>query len=255
MRPISRPATLTALALATALSLTACGGDDSGSDATPFSAGADSTSETTTETDSADAETTEAEVTEEPTSEPTQLEVEYDVAAVEFGEPGALTNPGTPLAKGEPAWLNQTATYVDQEVTGPVGLSVLDVRALDASIFDQYSNAADFAEYTPYAITFQQQWFYDIPEGSDPVTTDLFPLMEDGTDAEYLTGQFGFGAAKNTCGLQLPEYDEETKTLVSCIIGLSKDQPITTAMYNGESYMSFMASPDNAYFTQPLSWS
>jgi hypothetical protein len=251
MRPISRPATLTALALATALTLTACGSDDAGSDATPFSAGADSTSEDATDTDAAD----EAEVTEEPSSEPTQLEVEYDVAAVEFGEPGALTNPGTPLAKGEPAWLNQTITYGEEEVTGPIGLSVLDTRELDPSIFDQYSNAADFAEYTPYAITFQQQWFYDIPEGYDPTTTDLFPLMEDGTDAEYLTGQFGFGAAKNTCGLQLPEYDEETKTLVSCIIGLSKDQPITTAMYNGESYMSFVASPDNAYFSQPLSWS
>lgn len=250
MRQISRPATLTALALATALTLTACSGDDAESDATPFSAGSDST-EATTETD---AETADAEETEEPTSEPTQLEVEYDVAAVDFGAPGALTNPGTPLAKGEPAWLNQTATYVDQEVTGPVGLSVLDVRELDPSVFDQYSNAADFAEYTPYAITFQQQWLYDIPEGSDPVTTDLFPIMADGTDAEYLTGQFGFGAAKNTCGLQLPEYDEETKTLVSCIIGLSKDQPITTAKYNGETYMSFIASPDNAYFSQPLSW-
>jgi hypothetical protein len=252
MRPISRPATLTALALATALTLTACGGDDSGSDPTPLAATSDSASDDATETD---AETTEAEETEEPTSEPTELEVEYDVAPVEFGEPGAVTNPGTPLAKGEPAWLNQTATYGEEELTGPVGLSVLDVRALDASIFDQYSNAADFEGYTPYAITFQQQWFYDVPADYDPTTMDLFPLLEDGTDAEYLTGQFGFGAATNTCGLQLPEYDEETKTLVSCIIGLSKDQPVTTAMYNGERYTSIMASPDNAYFTQPLSWS
>ena len=149
-------------------------------------------------TDTAAAETPQAEATEWPAPGPTQRAVQYDVAAVEFGEPGALTNPGTPLAKGEPAWLNQTATYVDQEVTGPVALSVLDVRALDASIFDQYSNAADFAEYTPYAITFQQQWFYDIPEGSDPVTTAPFPPMEDGTDAEYPTGPFGFGAAKHT---------------------------------------------------------
>ena len=254
MRPITRPTTLAALSLAAVLTLSACSGGDDESTTPSFSA-ADATTdggEATTE-DEATEDVVEEEPTEDPT--PTELAVDYDVAAVDFGAPGAVTGPGTPLTKGQPAWLNQTATYGEQELTGPTAVSVLDVRALEPSIFDQYSNAEDFAGYTPYAITFQQQWFYDVPAEYDPTTLDLFPIKEDGSDAEYLTGQFGFGAATNSCGLQLPEYDEETKTLVSCIIGLSKDQPITTAMYNGESYMSFMASPDNAYFTQPLSWS
>lgn len=128
------------------------------------------------------------------------------------------------------------------------------MQTLDTSIFDQYDNAEEFAGYTPYAIVFQQQWFYDVPEGFDPMTTDLFPVKEDGADAEYLTGQFGFGAATNACGLQLPEYDEDTKTLVSCIIGLSKDLPATTAKYNGETYTSVIVSADNTYFAQPLTW-
>lgn len=249
MRPITRPTTLAALSLAAVLTLSACSGGDDESTSPSFSA-ADATTdggEATTED-----EATEDVVEEEPT--PTELAVDYDVAAVDFGAPGAVTGPGTPLTKGQPAWLNQTATYGEQELTGPTAVSVLDVRALEPSIFDQYSNAEDFAGYTPYAITFQQQWFYDVPAEYDPTTLDLFPIKEDGSDAEYLTGQFGFGAATNSCGLQLPEYDEETKTLVSCIIGLSKDLPVTSATYNGETYTSIIASADNAYFNQPLSW-
>lgn len=250
MRPISRPTTLAALSLAAVLTLSACSGGDDESASPSFSA-ADATTDAG---DPAEGETTEDVVEEEPAEDPTELAVDYDVAAVDFGAPGAVTGPGTPLTKGQPAWLNQTATYGDQELTGPTALSVLDVQPLDASIFDQYSNAEDFAGYTPYAIVFQQQWFYDVPAEYDPTTLDLFPIKEDGSDAEYLTGQFGFGAATNACGLQLPEYDEETKTLVSCIIGLSTDLPITTAKYNGETYTSIIASADNAYFAQPLSW-
>lgn len=254
MRRISRPTTLTACALAAALTLSACGGsdDDASTGGTTFSSSTTDGADETTSPD--EAEDVSVEPTEDPSPTPTLLEVEHDVAAVDFGAPGAVTAPGTPLAKGQPAWLNQTATYGDQELTGPIGLSVLDVRALDASIFDQYSNAEEFAGYTPYAITVQQQWFYDVPADFDPSTTDLFPLKEDGSDAEYLTGQFGFGATRNACGLQLPEYDEETKTLVSCIVGLSTDLPVTTAQYNGERYTSIIASADNQYFNQPLSW-
>lgn len=251
MRPISRPTTLAALSVAAVLTLSACSGGDDEETTASLSA-----SDTTTDADeSTDSEATEDVVEEEPSEDPTELSVDYDVPAVEFGDPGAVTGPGTPLTKGDPAWLNQTVTYGEEEVTGPTAVSVLDVRALEPSIFDQYSNAEEFAGYTPYAITFQQQWFYDVPAEYDPTTVDLFPIKEDGSDAEYLTGQFGFGAASNACGLQLPEYDEETKTLVSCIIGLSKDLPVTTAQYNGETYTSIIASQDNAYFSQPLSWS
>lgn len=46
------------------------------------------------------------------------LEVDYEVEAVDFGAPGAVTAPGTALALGQPAWLNQTETYGEDEVSG-----------------------------------------------------------------------------------------------------------------------------------------
>jgi hypothetical protein len=260
MRSTPHPTRLIALVLAAVLGLTACG--DDGTPAPADHATSESPTATATpepddlDVDEAGREETDLDPSDLDDESPALLETEYAVEAVDFGEPGAVTAPGTPLSMGEPAWLNQTVRYGTDEVTGPAGLTVLDIRELDPSVFDSYDNAEDFADKTPYAILFQQQWLYDIPEDRDPQTLALFPMLEDGSDAEYVTagGGLGFGRATNTCGLQLPEYDEETKTLVSCFIGLGTDLPVTTAVYNGEGYASFVVSPDNPYFAQPLVW-
>lgn len=183
------------------------------------------------------------------------LAVDYEVDAVDFGAPGAVTAPGTALGLGQAAWLNQTETYGDQEVSGGVGVAVLQVSELDASLFDQFSNAEEFEGYTPYAVITQHQWLYDTPEGYDPATVDLFPLDATGADPEYLTSGFSLNSPGDSCGLLLPEYDEEARVLVSCFVALAKDGAVVTAAeYNGESYQSFMASSDNPYFPAPVTW-
>lgn len=183
------------------------------------------------------------------------LEVDYEVEAVDFGAPGAVTAPGTALALGQPAWLNQTETYGEDEVSGGVGVAVLQVSELDAALFDQFSNAEEFAGYTPYAVITQHQWLYDSPEGYDPATVDLFPLDATGADTEYLTSGFSLNSPGDSCGLLLPEYDEENRVLVSCFVALAKDGAVvTSAEYNGESYQSFIASSDNPYFPSPVTW-
>lgn len=183
------------------------------------------------------------------------LPVDYEVQPVDFGPAGAVTAPGTALTVGQPAWLNQTVTVGEEEITGGVGVSVLAVRKLDPTIFEQFSNADEFAQYTPYAVVTQQQWLYDIPEDASPETVDLFPIAEDGSDAQYLTSGFSLNSPGDSCGLLLPEYDEENQVLVSCFVALSeRDLRVTSAEYNGETYQSFMASSDNAYFPAPVTW-
>lgn len=183
------------------------------------------------------------------------LPVAHEVEAVDFGTPAAVTPPGTALTVGQPAWLNQTVTFGEEEVTGGVGVSVLAVRKLDPAIFDQFSNADEFAAYTPYAVVTQQQWLYDVPAGSSPQTVDLFPIAEDGTDAQYLTSGFSLNSPGDSCGLLLPEYDEEQQILISCFVALAEEGVrVTSAEYNGETYQSFMASADNPYFPAPVTW-
>lgn len=240
----------TAIALSAAV-LTACSSDSGSDEQTEAPAETEST-EAATEEESAVAEE------ESPSPAATVIETEYDVNAVDFGAPGTTTPPGTALAFGQPAWLNNTTTYYDEDsneqtAEGGVGVSVLEVRALDAAMFEEYSNAEEFAGYTPYAIVIQFQWLYSLPDGEAPDAVDLFPLKEDGSDAEYLTGSFGFGAT-NECGLLLPDYDPEANVAVTCMVGLSTDLPVTSAEYNGETYYSFVASSDNEYFSSPIIW-
>lgn len=225
-----------AAALALALALSGCSGSSGGSGETKERKG------------SGAAAPTQA-------TETGPLEVDYEVEAVDFGAPGAVTGPGTALALGQPAWLNQTETYGEEEVSGGVGVAVLQVSELDAGLFDQFSNAEEFAGYTPYAVITQHQWLYDTPEGYDPSTVDLFPLDASGADTEYLTSGFSLNSPGDSCGLLLPEYDEEARVLVSCFVALAKDGAVvTSAEYNGESYQSFIASSDNPYFPSPVVW-
>ncbi|WP_108718020.1 hypothetical protein [Miniimonas sp. S16] len=247
----SRLTAAAALVLATA-ALTACGGSDD----TPVDTPATSEEAAPEETaENVDAEASE-EPSEEPTEAPTVLSTAYDVQVADLGAPGDTTAPGTPLTFGQPAWVNHTVTY-DTETTVGVGLTVLEVRALDPSMFDSYSNAEEFAGYTPYAVVFQAQFLADAPEGYDLEAPALFPIKEDGSNAEYLvSGMFttAFSSAGDECGLQLPPYDETTRTLVSCFVGLTKDLPIVGAKYDGEDYGAFIATEGNQYVSNPIVW-
>jgi len=56
-------------------------------------------------------------------------------------------------------------------------------------------------------------------------------------------------------GFELPPFDEETNTAVSCFVGLSNSgQPVNGVEYNGEGYYSFVATPGNLYLESPIVW-
>ena len=241
---LNTKSTLISVGLASLLALSACSSEGD-TTTTP------TRDETPVATKDAPEETVE---TEEPTEEPAG---NFDASAVDFGDFAEITAPGTPLTKGEPAWLTDSVVFSgDKEETQfTVGVSVLEVRELDVSLFDQFSNADEFANYTPYAIIVQHTWVEDAPGNNNQRTIDLFPVKEDGSDAEYLTSWLSFSSAGDSCDLELPDYDPATRTLVSCFVGLTEDLPIVTAEYNGEGYYSFIVSSDNEYWDAPLSWS
>lgn len=225
--------------------LTACGTDDAAGTETSSAA----------ETPQAPTEDVTEEVAEEET-EPVEIDRNLDAEAVDFGTPTQVTSPGTELALGEPAWVEHTSTYGEDEVTSVVGLSVLEIREGDPSFFSQYSNAEDFEDYTPYFIITQYQWTEDPPADQSPDAPALFPVADDGSDLEYLTGRFSIFSASDECGLRLPEYDEENRVALSCLVGLGVEgSPVAGAVYNGEGYGAFFATEGNAYVSSPLSWS
>ena len=252
MRSATRAAT-TSAALLAALLLASCGSNDAGADSTPTADAADTTEATETPEETEQAE----EPSEEPSETPTVLSTSYAAEIVDFGAPAETTPPGTQLAFGQPAWVNQTISYGEEEITGGAGISVLSIQPLDASLFDQFSNAEEFEGFSPYAIIYQVQWLYDTPEGYDPKAPALFPIKEDGSDANYLTSGIVttmFSSPGDDCGLQLPPYDEATRTLVTCFVGLTEDQPVVGAEFNGESYGAMFATEGNAYASSPVSW-
>ena len=181
-------------------------------------------------------------------------EESYDYEPVDFGAPGEVTVPGTALALGEPAWLEHTFSGDSGDYTGVQGVSVLDIVAGDASMFDDYSNAEEFEGYTPYLIVTQFQFAADVPES--PATVDLFPMLADGSDAEWLTsGVITLAGPGDECGLNLPDYDEENHTLLQCFVGLSNtDHPVASAEYIAESYTAMFATEGNEYLESPVSW-
>lgn len=208
--------------------------------------------EPTTDADAGAEETETTEVAEEAT-EPA---ADVDYAAVDLGEPGEPTEPGTDLAFGEAAWVERPVDAADEESpTALVGVSVLDVVEGDPALFDTYSNAEEFDGYTPYLVVTQYQWTEAPVDGEDPPTVDLFPLAEDGTDLEYLTSGFSpFSGATDECGLTLPEYDAEAMQALSCFVGLSTDAPVAVVEFNGEDYGTMFADAENAYFESPITW-
>ncbi|WP_022916443.1 hypothetical protein [Ruania albidiflava] len=180
----------------------------------------------------------------------------YDYEPVDLGAPGEVTAPGTTLAFGETAWLEHTFSTDSGDYTGLQGVTVRDIAAADASLFEEYSNAEEFAEYTPYLVVTQHQFAEDLPAEVDPDTVDLFPMLADGTDAEWLTsGYVTLAGPGDECGLSLPDYDEETRTLLQCFVALSStDAEVTSAQYLAEDYTAMVGTDGNEYLQAPVTW-
>lgn len=235
-----------ALGAVAAIALTGCsliGGDDEPTDSS------------SDETSAAAEETTEA-AAEETTTE--EAPVEFDVDAVDFGDPGE-TEPGATLALGEPAWVTGSATPADAEepVDVSIGLSLLQVSEGDPSIWADWDNAEEFEGYTPYLMVIQYVYPDGLPEGvEEPPAPAIFPLLSDGSGASFIEAtNFGMGAgASDECGYQLQGWDPETNTLVMCAVGLSDAGEITGGLFNNDSWSTIVTGMDETYGENPIVW-
>lgn len=233
----SRSLPLATAALGLALVLAGCGGG--GDDAPTTDAGSVEPGGTT----------------EEPTTEEAP---EYDVTAVDFGEPGE-TAPGATLAIGEPAWVVTQVTPEGSEATEDlvIGLSLLQIAEGSPDIWADWENASEFEGFTPYLMVTQYSYPNGLPEGvEEPPTPAIFPLLEDGSGASFIEAQnFGLGAgASDVCGYQLQGWDPETNTLVSCAVGLSDAGPVTAGLFNGDGWSAIVQGMDPLYGSEPIVW-
>jgi hypothetical protein len=238
----SRSLSLAAAALGVGLVLSGCGGAGEGDDPT-------------TDAGSVDETAAEESTTEEPTTEEAP---EYDVAAIDFGEPGE-TAPGSTVVIGEPAWVITQVTPEGTEATEDliVGLSLLQVTEGSADIWADWENADEFAGFTPYLMVLQYSYPNGLPEGvEEPPTPAIFPLLEDGSGASFIEAQnFGMGTgASDVCGYVLQGWDPETNTLVNCAVGLSDAGPVTGGLFNGDSWSAIVQNMDPLYGDAPIIW-
>lgn len=217
-----------------------------------LSAGSSTPSRTT---DSAAPATTPGQTTTPDATEPTSTSPAA-LTAIDFGEPGASTEPGTVLTRGEPGWFTQTRTIDGEEISGTIGVTLVDIRELDPEIYEVTNDPGAFSGYTPYAVVIQYSWYFDLPAGADhQLPQGLYPLFDDGSSAPFISeGTAGTTPLLGACGLDLPEYDAVNQTLVGCIVGLSQDAPVTGLKWVGEDYGYTEITPGNPYVEAPVRW-
>ncbi|WP_430592981.1 hypothetical protein [Humidisolicoccus flavus] len=173
---------------------------------------------------------------------------EPDVAAVDLGAAGEITEPGTTLAFEAPAWVDADGATV--------GVTVLDIIEKDESFWNE-ADAETFAGQTPYLIVTQFQYPEGTNEDERPQIA-LYPIYEDGTDAQYVVTE-GIASiseeVSNACELNLAGYDADTASEVTCFIGSADaGKPITGVIYPNHGYNEQFIDPENLYFDSPVTW-
>lgn len=174
-----------------------------------------------------------------------------DVVAVDFGDvetaPGNVT-----LALGEAAGITKS----NFEGTPSATVSLLEIVEGDPAIFEEWGEDGEqFEGLVPFYLVIQVT-----RDSDDHVEYAVYPVSETGQPTEYVVSTFGSGGlASGTaeCPLTLPEHDPETRTELTCVIGLAANgEKIVGGVYNGGSYTGFeVAGSDPDYGTAPIQWS
>lgn len=182
---------------------------------------------------------------------------DLDAEAIDLAPAGPQTAAGTALDIGSPGWFETSGTIDGQELGGTVGITVLEIRELDASVLVALGNQEILDQgFVPYAVIFEHQWFYEAPEGyrHEPVQ-GLYPLLPEGVSAAFLSTDGGITPALDMCGLSLPSYDEERQIGVDCMVALGEnDNAIVGMKFTGEKYGYAEASEGNPFVADPVTW-
>lgn len=178
------------------------------------------------------------------------------VSALDLGPPGEQTLPGTQFALGAPGWFDTAGTAAGEEIGGTVGVTVLEIRRLEASVLAALGNQELDEGFEPFAVIFEHQWYYEAPEGyrHEPLQ-GLYPVLADGVSAAFLSTDGGVTPALDMCGLDLPEYDQERQIAVNCMVALGENgSDVVGLKFVGEEYGYTEPSEGNLYVPDPVVW-
>lgn len=232
-----RSLSLVSAAAATALVLSACGGEEEPAEETSAAETVAEQGQTTDAAQETEAPTTDdtAADTGSPSEDDTaQTEVPAEdsgeTAAPPAGDEDAFETaaPGTELSFGDAAVLHDQVREEGEDyyAFGYVESTVTEIVAGDASFFDQFDDTEDYEGMTPYFIMSEHTVLYgEGDEGATNLEPGFEGILDDGTPAQGLivisTGiaecpneyfdDFVTGATASTCNVALaPEGQEVT---------------------------------------------
>lgn len=172
--------------------------------------------------------------------------------------PSGATGTTSPTAPKEPTTLPPgTSGTNDPAIEGTTGPG-LAITAIDLGPAGSQTAAGSVLELGTPA-WFTQSGTVDGEEIVGIVGVTLLEVRELGREVFDVTSDPSvFEAytpfALELCGLDLPAYDPETQTMLTCIVGLSDDLDVVGMKWVGEAYGYTEATEGNPYFEAPVAW-
>lgn len=106
--------------------------------------------------------------------------------------PDELVAPGSTVKVGQTVRVPGKAKANGVSSETEVGMTITAVETKDASLFEKFENASDFAGMTPIAVSTQVNLPDDADDSlKDPTAAPVFGVLADGTYTEYLAGENG----------------------------------------------------------------
>ena len=232
-------------AAAIAVVLTGCGGE-----AAP----------TATETVTVEAppteepESTETETTDEPTEEPTTEEPDAAGGAAATGEVPA---PGTAVSVGDAVTLHRQVGEEGDQYYGYalISTTVTEITELDKSLFEEASNASDFAGLTPWMVQTEFEWTTYEGEPNDNMIPRIGAVNSSGGELSPVRNTT-WSAGIPGCEIQMPDTKGVGEQASNCAIFAVPDgESIGAAVWRGDDTIDGYGTSDgNEYYADPIRW-
>lgn len=213
-----------------------------------------------------------APTTEEPTEEPTQEDPEptteepsgaadeptdEDTGGAGDAAPGEVPAPGTEFRVGDTVTTHVQALDPGDEYYGYATLAttVTEVEPGDPALFEDASNAADFAGYTPWFVQVEFEWLTYEGAPNSTMTPTVVAFNEAGGEVSPVINST-WSAGIPGCELDLPDEKGVGETGSSCTVFAVPDgESIGAVGWRGDDYADGGGSAmDNPYYDEPVLW-
>lgn len=169
--------------------------------------------------------------------------------------PGALTAPGTTLAVGDSAVVHARTSLAEGETYwgyAEFSLTVTSIEQADPVVFEQFSNAEEFAGKLPWVVKYDVT--YTVTEGTP--NGGLYPALEgvlaDGSGSGGVVSLSGFD---DICRAEYADSFAVGETAHLCTIKLTGvgGAPLAGVRWNGDDYADGSGT-ENPYSADPVTW-